>query len=85
MLVGSDAFPSLERSTKLVVVLFLLSGNCRDSEIPVVPTGVLLEVDLSSRLGEALVIGAAGFEGLLELGWLDGDPAARDALLLASG
>jgi hypothetical protein len=85
MLVGSGAFPSLERSTKLVVVLFLLSGNSRDSVIPVVPTGVLLEVDLSSRLGEALVIGAAGFEGLLELGRFVGDPAARDALLFGSG
>jgi hypothetical protein len=61
ILVGNGVLPSLDRSTKFAGLLFLPSGNSIDSVIPVEPTGVFLDVDFSSKLGRALVIGAEGF------------------------
>ena len=84
MLVGNGAFPSRERSTKLVGLEFFSFGNSRDSVIPEEPTGVRLEVDFSSRLMEPLAIGAGGLERGLAPG-VTGVETVERILLLAPG
>ena len=82
ILVGNGVLPSLDRSTRFAGLVFLPSGNSIDSVIPVDPTGVLLDVDFSSKLGGTLVSGAEGFGefcGVVDFG---AATAARDELML---
>ena len=85
ILVGNGAFPSWERSTKLVGLAFLPSGNSRDSVIPEEPTGVLLEVDFCSKFAGPFVMGAGGLASVLVLGKTCVETVGRVVLLLAPG